>query len=794
MWKWVCSFGLALLMMMVFVGIVWGIQSLDEKMRTPFSNERYGEDVPDPLLYDMTEQAKCTAITDYAYDGQGRLIHETRYDYSDHMQPKFGRDSDTVYVYDDKGRILHKTETSAYLVGGRSSYEGTPSYEYEFEYVYREDGSYTKYSYDDGDVIDYDSEGRVVSAHMERTWNPYTDFSCVYDENGYLKEAYLVDSGGDTAVTTFRYEEGPDGSRIGLQGWQREDGMYIVWMDYYDSEERLIATCYDIKEDQSSQDTFAQIEGHCRPGYQARYDGDKLVEEISDQIDRDIRYSYAPCKYQFYDYDEAGRQIWSYWCLASSDNRLYASQYFYDENGRKAREVAYTIYGNWEHTLYDGTTIQLVRNENERITDISRYHADGGMMYCYEFLPSKPGNQYLRLQYTKDETGRVSAVWGYPLSYYWQLYGEQGDFGKFGNYENYAPEIVSEDVSEETIYYVQKGDCLWRIAEKLLGDGRRWTEIYERNRALIGSNPSLIYEGMALSWDSDATEIDVFREFLQGKRTAVVEPEFHGYHLFSDYEFHGEETVWQPRVRGEATLEELVEAYFADGNSGADEILYALTDIGGDGKHELYVRAQGNQSWGYAQLVMAFYYIEDDLHLSFAEEEGGRSSLTVTAKGYVQSSGSAGAESISGETGRMKADGKFEEWYRFEAGTGAGVHDLLKDWDAYQRVFLDENNSLEEDPQMEVWLYTIDGQQYYEYLIYEEATQAQRDKCQEYLALCEASQGIAFTPQEELDIILRERQEDLGITDDMVGNGLENPDPIEWQNGFSYVFRGTHAV
>lgn len=497
--KWVCLFGLALLLL-AYVGIMWEILLSDEETGTTISNGRYGEDVPDPLLYDMTEQAKCSTITDYAYDDQGRLVHEILYAYSDHTQPKFGRHSDTVYVYDEQGRLLRQTETSAYLVGGKSSHEGTPSYVYEYEYTYREDGSYTKRSYD-GDVIDYDSEGRVVSAHVEKTWNHYTDFSCVYDENGYLKEAYLVHSGGDMVVTAFRYEEGPDGSRIGLQGWQREDGKYIIWMDYYDSEERLIATCYDIgKEDLFSQDSFAWIEGHCRPGYQARYDGDKLVEEMSEQIDRDIRYSYAPCEYHFYDYDEAGRQIWNYWCLASGDNRLYALQYFYDENGRKAREVKYTIYGNWEHTLYDGTTIQIVRNEDERITDISRYHADGGMMYCYEFQPSKPGNKYLRLRYTKDETGDISAVWAMPLSYYQSIYGELGDFGKFGNYENHAPEIVGEAVSGETVYYVQKGDCLWYIAEKFMGDGRRWTEVYERNRAQIGANPSLIYEGMALSW------------------------------------------------------------------------------------------------------------------------------------------------------------------------------------------------------------------------------------------------------------------------------------------------------
>ncbi|MBO5552116.1 MAG: LysM peptidoglycan-binding domain-containing protein [Lachnospiraceae bacterium] len=46
-------------------------------------------------------------------------------------------------------------------------------------------------------------------------------------------------------------------------------------------------------------------------------------------------------------------------------------------------------------------------------------------------------------------------------------------------------------------YEVVKGDCLWKIAEKHLGDGSRWGEIYELNSNII-SNPSLIYIGQQL--------------------------------------------------------------------------------------------------------------------------------------------------------------------------------------------------------------------------------------------------------------------------------------------------------
>lgn len=53
--------------------------------------------------------------------------------------------------------------------------------------------------------------------------------------------------------------------------------------------------------------------------------------------------------------------------------------------------------------------------------------------------------------------------------------------------------------SEQTkIYTVKKGDCLWSIAQKLLGKGSRWTEIYDLNKKVIGSDPNLIYPGQVL--------------------------------------------------------------------------------------------------------------------------------------------------------------------------------------------------------------------------------------------------------------------------------------------------------
>ncbi len=43
-------------------------------------------------------------------------------------------------------------------------------------------------------------------------------------------------------------------------------------------------------------------------------------------------------------------------------------------------------------------------------------------------------------------------------------------------------------------YTVEKGDCLWKIADRRLGSGPRWVEIYDANRSDI-RDPNLIYPG-----------------------------------------------------------------------------------------------------------------------------------------------------------------------------------------------------------------------------------------------------------------------------------------------------------
>lgn len=82
-------------------------------------------------------------------------------------------------------------------------------------------------------------------------------------------------------------------------------------------------------------------------------------------------------------------------------------------------------------------------------------------------------------------------------------------------YRNYGTKIMNFTVVDDTAhieskeeerkgeapqvktYTVVKGDCLWSIAKKQLGNGSRWQEIYQLNRDKV-KNPNLIFPGQQL--------------------------------------------------------------------------------------------------------------------------------------------------------------------------------------------------------------------------------------------------------------------------------------------------------
>ncbi len=78
-----------------------------------------------------------------------------------------------------------------------------------------------------------------------------------------------------------------------------------------------------------------------------------------------------------------------------------------------------------------------------------------------------------------------------------------------------APLLAAEAPTKQqsTIdYTVKRGDSLWKIAERLLGDGTRFTEIVELNKDVLNGRPDFIVSGTVLKVPHEVTEVDGHRQ------------------------------------------------------------------------------------------------------------------------------------------------------------------------------------------------------------------------------------------------------------------------------------------
>lgn len=129
--------------------------------------------------------------------------------------------------------------------------------------------------------------------------------------------------------------------------------------------------------------------------------------------------------------------------------------------------------------------------------------------------------------YNDDGTAKIKQLFGGNLTVTIEDYkveenaGEEGDYWvelKLKEYRKIDVQkhiektgSVDEDGKEEAVevkdredtkavpktYTVQEDDTLWSIAKKYLGDGSRWSELYELNKDII-DDPDLIYPGWVL--------------------------------------------------------------------------------------------------------------------------------------------------------------------------------------------------------------------------------------------------------------------------------------------------------
>ncbi|SFD28700.1 peptidoglycan-binding protein LysM [Tropicimonas isoalkanivorans] len=66
-----------------------------------------------------------------------------------------------------------------------------------------------------------------------------------------------------------------------------------------------------------------------------------------------------------------------------------------------------------------------------------------------------------------------------------------------GNIQGVATVEDETEGNDPTLHTVESGDTLWAIAEKTLGSGSRYMEIFEANKPML-SDPDKIYPGQVL--------------------------------------------------------------------------------------------------------------------------------------------------------------------------------------------------------------------------------------------------------------------------------------------------------
>jgi nucleoid-associated protein YgaU len=74
-------------------------------------------------------------------------------------------------------------------------------------------------------------------------------------------------------------------------------------------------------------------------------------------------------------------------------------------------------------------------------------------------------------------------------------------FSKLASSTKQAFQVAQKDISNisNASYSIKSGDTLWKIANRELGSGARWKDIYNLNQDKLGSNPGLIYSGTSIN-------------------------------------------------------------------------------------------------------------------------------------------------------------------------------------------------------------------------------------------------------------------------------------------------------
>ena len=186
-------------------------------------------------------------------------------------------------------------------------------------------------------------------------------------------------------------------------------------------------------------------------GYQADYDGERLVEELQ-YIDFWGSNEVGAWEHRIYQYDEHGDCILK---VVTTEDEIILYYYEYDEKAGKVDEYTYQVKEDWELACDDGSIV------------------------------------YFRPQWQSPAVKKVSADGTVEKELF---YGKAIDMGQ----QHYLMPQDVEDTLDDHIYVVKPGDCLWNIAYKNYGHGSYYELLHRVNRSVIGWDENLILPGMRL--------------------------------------------------------------------------------------------------------------------------------------------------------------------------------------------------------------------------------------------------------------------------------------------------------
>ncbi len=182
---------------------------------------------------------------------------------------------------------------------------------------------------------------------------------------------------------------------------------------------------------------------------------------------------------------------------------------FADEIKRKAMDkqvdqIYEAIFGatadQKKELLADSAALQKVRELGPEVYD-RVYRSATGELTLADMLRSRDGDdgEYgtsTGVGVLDDLTGAVDKLWTKGVSNKLGLGTDEEGMKK--DIELFANALKAKLQTAKSSYVVIKGDSLWGITEKTVGDGKRWPELYQVNSEAVGDNPDLIHPDLTL--------------------------------------------------------------------------------------------------------------------------------------------------------------------------------------------------------------------------------------------------------------------------------------------------------